>query len=795
MVDPLSLSNAPLPHRGMDYAFLRQEGLDLIEKLASSIWTDYNAHDPGITILEAWCYALTDLSYRLDFPLQDLLACTSGEPTPPLFLTAREILTCQPLTINDYRKLLIDIEGVKNAWLEPIQCPQPQLYYDVSEAKLTTASQAQPLTELPVNLRGLYRVLLELENSEQNKAEELKKTVTDSVTDILNRNRNLCEDFAEIIVMEPEEITIKADIEIADTIDPNQLMAQLHSALEKLVSPSLEFLSLQEMRDRGYSIEEIFAGPQLVQGFIDDKQLRQFDNKTELHTSDIIKVILSLQGIKTIRSISLANSSSLPPQPWVLALNPQQTPRLKSIEKFTQDVQFYKGQISYPLDSKKVTEAKTLLPDQTHRPYLERQDIPIPKGSDRKLAEYETIQSEFPLTYGIGEIGLPASASEARKAQAKQLQAYLMIFDQLLANYFAQLDRIKNLFSPDTDLKTYFTQNIASFPGGEAVLKKEDYTKYIGIDKENFERKNRFLDHLLAQYGETFTDSSLLLYNPTSDSLNTEYIKNKVDFIKDYRRVSAGRNQAFNYTFQSDRQDGNVSGLKLRIARLLGMEPEGFHLVEHILLRPRPKEPNNDTPHDLLGFAKPITNFTSSNGYVTCTSANHDLQVGEQINIFNSNIIDFNGTYKIVNPTTDTFDIAQKNIEKISSGVWVRSNQSRDPFSFQISIIFPKDPTNGENFKQLVRDIFIAETAAHITLKFHWLDLEIMEKFKADYSFWFGYLAGNITNTTEANNARTRLINYLDLGSSDILKAPALIPYMVIRKDDGDSEENPFTIG
>lgn len=42
------------------------------------------------------------------------------------------------------------------------------------------------------------------------------------------------------------------------------------------------------------------------------------------------------------------------------------------------------------------------------------------------------------MTYGIGAAGLPQSASPARKALAKQLMAYLMFYDQLLANPVGQ---------------------------------------------------------------------------------------------------------------------------------------------------------------------------------------------------------------------------------------------------------------------------------------------------------------------------------------------------------------------
>jgi len=57
-----------------NYRFLRKEGIALIQNLSGDSWTDYNTHDPGITLLEAICYALTDLGYRTSFDIQDILA-------------------------------------------------------------------------------------------------------------------------------------------------------------------------------------------------------------------------------------------------------------------------------------------------------------------------------------------------------------------------------------------------------------------------------------------------------------------------------------------------------------------------------------------------------------------------------------------------------------------------------------------------------------------------------------------------------------------------------------------------
>lgn len=125
-------------HSSENYAFLRAEGLKYIEKLTSQLWTDYNIHDPGITILEALCLSITDLAYRTSFDIRDILAKADTDYTtsqPPIF-TARDILTTVPWTLTDWRKLLVDIEGVQNAWLFVSPDQEVDFYANCNKEKL-----------------------------------------------------------------------------------------------------------------------------------------------------------------------------------------------------------------------------------------------------------------------------------------------------------------------------------------------------------------------------------------------------------------------------------------------------------------------------------------------------------------------------------------------------------------------------------------------------------------------------------------------------------------------------------
>lgn len=110
-------------HISLDFDRLRAEGIQHLEKLATEIWTDFNAHDPGITTMEVLCYAITDLAYRTRMlPIQDL-AAGNGSAKP--WFEAYEILPVRPVTPNDLRRVLIDVEGVKNAWLERTKPSDP----------------------------------------------------------------------------------------------------------------------------------------------------------------------------------------------------------------------------------------------------------------------------------------------------------------------------------------------------------------------------------------------------------------------------------------------------------------------------------------------------------------------------------------------------------------------------------------------------------------------------------------------------------------------------------------------
>ncbi|MDJ0520220.1 MAG: hypothetical protein QNJ74_29525 [Trichodesmium sp. MO_231.B1] len=835
MTEHLTISNTPPEHPGMNFTLLREEGIKHIERLGGKIWTDYNTHDPGITILEQLCYAITDLSYRLDFEMKDLLAPPPGESRKQ-FYTAREILTVNPLTINDYRKLLIDIEGVKNTWLEPIKNSQPPIYYDPNRHTLTF--EEREFTQ-SVNLNGLYRILIEKDKNIDDEANLIEK-----VESKLNEYRNLGEDFASVEILPIEEISIQAEIEVEEGFDVNELMAKIYFELDNFISPNLDFFSLKELLEQGKSPEVIFDGPPLEHGFLNDEQLESFTKKNELYTSDLIQIILDIEGIKIVRSIAISNKES--PQPeeweeWVLKLGSNFTPQLQDIDSLIANITFDKRQISCVPELDKVQSFLESLQQENTKLLSTTQikDIPIPVGEYRELSDYESIQNDFPATYGIGEVGLPFSASPQRKAQAKQLQAYLMFFDQVLANYFAQLEHTKDLFNYQTKEKiTYFSQELDGVPGASQIINSSltlpggdnedllpggdiqdllpggDIQDLLPGDEDNpplplpggdnvvkinLERKNRFLNHLMAQFAEIFTDYSLLLY---SSIIEESFIDNKITFLQNYPQISSNRNQAFNCINSSEVWDtDNVSGLKQRICSLLGIpydrrtlalsnqsdEKEGFHIVEHILLRPRhSNDPTHENPN-FLNFGNPISEFreTGSEKIVTCVSPEHGILENELIQIFETD--HYNGTYSVTNVEKDTFDIEiETGFVESEEGQWVEVNRIVDPYSFQISFVFPNwiDRFKNENFQQLIRNIVSAEIPAHITPYYHWFDWDKMKEFETAYTLWLNTIVDENSDPDIIKEATNNLIKELEVIGNIEITEFNVIGYMIIGTED-----------
>lgn len=897
-----------------DFNYLRSKGLEYIQQMGTSLWTDHNLHDPGITILEVLCYALSDLGFRLNFSIKDLITEKDGSAVNDAFHTAAEILSNAPLSINDYRKLLIDMKGVQNAWfftadtndLPFVEPNVPKIYAWCKESKLLYESQLGTIPTLAerthvknderVYIKGLYSVKVELDehpvygdlNSteveyliktdplkgytveaefpkyvsspnddfytniaytvtnitfindtklstadfeklnrtewkvavtveyetksltfspviiksihnatssrlvikgtdlrtqlETSLAKELinrykvrPQQIINQVKDVravLQQHRNLCEDFLwDIALVDTEGLVLCADIDVETSADLEDIQAQIFVAIENYLLPPVRFYSLGELLEEGMTTDEIFEGPTLQNGFIKDEMLEASELKQEYYLSDIISIIMDIPGVLNVKNFTLrvtdANGNTKASgQLWKIPVSLNHKLLLnKKKTKFL----FFKNTL--PLLAKyteTLNKMKLYATLQNQRKNSsDENDLPIPTGKYRNLDKHYTILDEFPALYGVGKKRLPEPLSPLRRAQVRQLEGYLLFFDQLLANYFKQIYKVKDILSwKSTEKATLYSNYFYLDAQGQhnevaqnllidhVNLKNTDLQALVQSQTSYLDHKNRVLDHLIARFAESFNEYALHMYALPDESVisdeqvSTILIDQKINFLKNYPEISSARGKAFNYTWNDSDvwNSTNISGFEKRVRGLLGISsqtrrklqdlPEtdlegGFHIFEHLLLRP-----TQDADHFLS----------------ICIDEDCDHCTNE------------------------------------------------DPYSFKISVVFPFwiKRFKNINFRNYIETALRREAPAHVLLKICWINQERMATLEAAYESWLGQKVlytqelPNITDPTQENY--TKALNDL-IDAIEAMRTEFDVTTLHNCDDKGEENDNRVRLG
>jgi hypothetical protein len=416
------------------------------------------------------------------------------------------------------------------------------------------------------------------------------------VESVFHANRNLCEDLVGIRGIRFQELAIiNTIIDLLPGADPNRVLAEAFFALEQFICPAVRRYSFQELWERGMAIEDILQGPLLPRNlFILDADLGRWNRIRTVYASDLFSVLMDVEGVFAVRGlriVNFVNNNNLVPGGAIdcLRLLDGYIPKFSAARS---EVRLRLGEVEMSIDPAAVESHLAAL-RRAARPMAEGApfDLPIPSGDKLELDLFHSIQEEFPLHYGIGSPGLPAAATEERQAQARQLQGYLTIFDQVLANCAAQIANLCEFFSAESEIdRTYYYMPVYRVPRVHDLLQAflvsgmsmEDFianrtNEYITRleahteDEATFlDRRSRLLDHLLARFGEVFPRWSELMYF----NLNLHYIQDKIRFFAGLHAIySPSRAQAFNYSPGSLGWDSaNVAGIQKRVARLIGLE-------------------------------------------------------------------------------------------------------------------------------------------------------------------------------------------------------------------------------
>lgn len=536
----------------LDFASLKKEGLAYIQEHMNNDWTNLNPSDPGITILDQLCYALTELGYCNDFPMEDILTGSNDElQIKDQFYLPEDILTTSPVTINDLRKLIGDeVEGVDNLIL---------------------------ITKKNVfGITGLYEIYLRISDKVTDTSDI--QNICKAVFFLANKARNLGEIFLMPVPLTKVTRYLQGTININNETDLHSILLALQEAIDEYVFPKIISSGYERLTEKkSVEIDDIFNGPRLNNGWIPENELGSKLDK--LRVAQLTQVILSVPGVLSATNLLFTEpdstgsySSASVAQTDILCIDiagstiaPSTLDSRMGLLKF-----FCKGK---PLQIEQMMQSASAVYSSAQPNILfgaaSVSQTTIPKGKYRDIGSYYSIQHTFPEIFRVGEAALTSNAEDFQVAQSRQLKGYLTLFDQVLANQFSQLECLGQLFSfknattgaptdrdhfyaiqDDSALAnpkypvpfrsfspTYFYQSVYNIPNvapllknnnvfgfgydpnqPEALLqyqswidyKNDPYNSYMkGLmdsmenEKVNLKRRNEILDHLLARHGES----------------------------------------------------------------------------------------------------------------------------------------------------------------------------------------------------------------------------------------------------------------------------------------------------
>lgn len=556
---------------GFSYVGLRRQGVAAAQQISGEQWSDYNLHDPGVTILEQLCYGLTDLINRAEFDVEDLLSDKHGKiDYAGLALHApEEILSCRPTTPADYRRAILDrFPEIADVWLRLVE-------------------------------EGMCGYRIEVKRSHLLTSEQQACDLTGQVAQFYSSQRNLGEDIAEIVLIRDVGCELHGTIEVERGRNPANILADIYFACAQHISGTPRSDSYQQRYQAGQPLESLFQGPLTPHGYISDEALSEC--RDSLDMADFYDLINNVRGVEQIKQLSFCVDES--------AHNADQ--HASDCEVYDEmlcrvdDAALY---LRVPDDLSAVRVSlisngrpidvsmadmwtrynELVLQYHSFRKTVQSlSDIaPLPTGEYRAPHDYFSIQHQFPDLYGINQFGVPKSATDKEKGAAKQLKAYLLLFEQLMANYCANVEHLPTFFSlKDSAEHSYGYQvlngDIVPNIDGLYPQNPDDLLSTLLSKYDNpLERKSRLLDYLLALYGESFSQNSLksFCYYFSPDEAAKVVLKNKQRLLESV--VESGRDRAAGCDYARPFwYCDNISGLQRRVSLLLG-----FHSLQVVSL-------------------------------------------------------------------------------------------------------------------------------------------------------------------------------------------------------------------
>ena len=425
----------------------------------------------------------------------------------------------------------------------------------------------------------MYEV--EVETEVEVESQTTNNSILENIKSALHRDRNLCEDLVHVNTITPTSVTIHATVILSLESDVNKILARIYFSIYKFLNPKKKFYTREQLQEEKIPLEEIYEGPLLEGGFLKEDSIQKVKKEGVIYFSDVLAVMWSSDEGNDILSIH-----EHPKNPLMITADDKQQQNdngFLSVGVNTQLVfdtaQITQSEILVNFETTEETpiestvniaevknEFKKLKDNYESQLTSERTPLLPPEGTPRTITEYLSVQEDLPKVYGVGKNVPPIlSTNTERLAQSKQLQGFLLLFDQLMGNYLAQLSHVGSLFSFNSQQHTYFNQALKEITGIRGLLyeytgtSESDWNDFMTTtfpdklttileptdSKEFRQRRHQFLDHLLARFSEIYIDTATFL--DPENILGDKAIKAKEHLLSSYDLLSKQRGKGFNY--------------------------------------------------------------------------------------------------------------------------------------------------------------------------------------------------------------------------------------------------------
>lgn len=379
------------------YMQLQKQTLEEVQRLSGKVWTDYNAHDPGVTVADIANYALAELDYKLRFDPADYLTEKGGAFDAERFglFSPEEVYTTAPVTTEDYRRLFFaSVPELENVWVE---CDAETGGYTVSVA-LPPFGGAD------------------------------EKAVVQRIGEVYNSHRNLCEHLNKVTVVQPEELEFHAELEIEPGKDATVVLARLYALILRYLAGSVSISAPEEQAVSGLSPEEWLEGSEnAVRVVIPRQQNTEYELYGKLWQVEGIRSFSTCYLMKDgepLTDLSGVFSLKIPKDKEELKVTVrcENIPLPVHMEKFIGHLKsFYYAQIR---SHATIGEGKG-------------KDRETPMGTYRDIFARLPIAADFPLCYRLSPDGKPSTSFEA----------YLKLYDGMTALGLEEVEGLPQLLS------------------------------------------------------------------------------------------------------------------------------------------------------------------------------------------------------------------------------------------------------------------------------------------------------------------------------------------------------------